>query len=190
MKTHLSGALLVLLLTFGALLASACGDDNSASDTASNAVDTVQDAASDAASSVASVAGAVVGTVTGGDEAEGSTTAGGSGASINAVEKDFSITLDPSSTASGKVTFNIDNQGATKHELVVIKTDLAPDQLPIKSDEPEVDEDKLDGIGEKEDIDPGSSATLSLNLEPGKYVVICNLPGHYKLGMHTALTVS
>ena len=36
----------------------------------------------------------------------------------------------------------------------------------------------------------GSSQDLKVNLAAGKYVLICNLPAHYKQGMHTAFTVT
>jgi uncharacterized cupredoxin-like copper-binding protein len=31
---------------------------------------------------------------------------------------------------------------------------------------------------------------LTLNLKKGRYVLICNIPGHYKSGMHADFTVS
>jgi len=75
---------------------------------------------------------------------------------------------------------------------VVFQTDLAEDQLPVKDDGNEVDEEGegLTAVDEQEDIAANSSATLTVDLQPGTYVVICNLPGHYKLGMHATLTVS
>jgi len=45
-------------------------------------------------------------------------------------------------------------------------------------------------IDEKEDIAKGATTTLSVTLEPGKYVFVCNLPTHYKLGMRAGFTVS
>ena len=48
----------------------------------------------------------------------------------------------------------------------------------------------LEPVDEVEDIAPGTSASLSLDLEPGTYAVICNLPGHYANGMHTTFAVS
>jgi uncharacterized cupredoxin-like copper-binding protein len=119
-----------------------------------------------------------------GSTASSSGTAGG----IGATEKDFAITLDSSSVASGNVTFNISNEGPSTHEFVVIQSDLAPDALPVKDGE--VEEDKVDGVGEQEDIAPGTTTPLSLDLQPGSYVVICNLPGHYEQGMYAGLTVT
>jgi uncharacterized cupredoxin-like copper-binding protein len=73
----------------------------------------------------------------------------------------------------------------------VFKTDLPPDQLPTNEDG-DVDEEGegVEAIDEVEDIAGGSDAELTVNLDAGSYVVICNLPGHYRQGMHAAFTVS
>jgi uncharacterized cupredoxin-like copper-binding protein len=122
-----------------------------------------------------------------GSSTQSSSTSGG----VGATEKDFAITLDSSTADAGSVTFDITNQGPSTHEFVVFKTDLAPDALPT-DDKGTVDEEGkgLKHIDEVEDIAAGSSQTLTTNLDPGNYVVICNLPGHYQQGMHAPLTVS
>jgi uncharacterized cupredoxin-like copper-binding protein len=116
-----------------------------------------------------------------------SSSAGGTGG-IPTTEKDFAIALGSSTATAGDVTFNISNEGPSAHEFVVVKSDLAPDALPVEDNE--VQEDKLDAIGEQEDIAPGTTADLTLTLEPGSYVVFCNITGHYEQGMHAGLTVS
>ena len=35
----------------------------------------------------------------------------------------------------------------------------------------------------------GQSKSESIDLKPGKYVFVCNIPGHYKDGMAGQLTV-
>lgn len=111
---------------------------------------------------------------------------------VKATEKDFNISLASSSVKSGKVTFEVTNSGPSTHEFVVFKTDLAAGQLPTSKAGTEVDESGqgVTHVDEIEDISSGSSKSLTVTLQPGKYVIICNLPGHYKLGMHSALTVS
>jgi len=91
-------------------------------------------------------------------------------------------------TRAGAVTFTVKNTGSVTHELVVIRTDLAEDQLPANAVEPgKVSEDG--SLGESGDVAAGTSADFTLTLAPGHYVLICNEPGHYTAGMHTALTV-
>src|SRR5437763_112186 len=35
----------------------------------------------------------------------------------------------------------------------------------------------------------GQTMTLAITLAPGHYAVVCNLPGHYRMGMHQDFTV-
>jgi uncharacterized cupredoxin-like copper-binding protein len=127
---------------------------------------------------------------TGGGSPSSTTEAPGGAGVVNATEKDFAIALDPSTTDSGQVSFEITNDGPSTHEFVVFKTDLAPDALPL-NDDGDVDEEGkgVTHLDEVEDIAAGSTESLDVSLDPGSYVVICNLPGHYKLGMHAPLTV-
>jgi uncharacterized cupredoxin-like copper-binding protein len=114
--------------------------------------------------------------------------------------EEWKITLNPSSLASGEVTFTINNQGEKDHEFVIVKTDLAPDALPTVADGPEagtVDEEGagIEAVDELEDIAAGSDGnTLTVNLAPGHYVVFCNVHDedliHYQKGMHTEFTVA
>jgi uncharacterized cupredoxin-like copper-binding protein len=115
---------------------------------------------------------------------------GGDGAGVSATVKDFAISLDRTDLTSGEVSFNIHNDGPSTHEFVVVKTDAAPDELPLNEAGDEVDEEQIDGVGEQEDIAASSDVTLSLTLDPGSYVVICNITGHYNQGMHAGFTVS
>ena len=103
-------------------------------------------------------------------------------------EKDFGIALEEASTPAGSTTFDITNDGPSTHEFVVFKTDLAQDALPV--DGSTVTEGTLDLVDEAEDIAPGVGTSLTVDLEPGSYVVICNIEGHYTAGMHAALTVT
>jgi uncharacterized cupredoxin-like copper-binding protein len=110
-------------------------------------------------------------------------------ASIAAVEKDGTITLDKSSASGGEVEFQIDNQGQLKHQFVIVKTDLDPAALPQVNGAVDEKADGLTVIKADDDIAPGAKATLSADLDSGKYVLICNVAGHYQLGMHAPLTV-
>jgi uncharacterized cupredoxin-like copper-binding protein len=122
---------------------------------------------------------------------------GGGGNSVDATLANFSIVVDSSAAKSGEVTFNIKNNGPSVHEFVVFKTDLAPNQLPTKDEGGVkiVDEEGqgIEPVDEVEDIANGATADLKVNLQPGKYLLVCNRSedgGHYILGMHAAFTVS
>jgi uncharacterized cupredoxin-like copper-binding protein len=104
---------------------------------------------------------------------------------------DFTITADPDSASAGEVTFDVTNDAEQTHEFVVFQTDLAPDQLPTEEGG-DVDEagEGVALVDEIEDIEGGSTQSLTVNLDAGSYVLICNLPGHYAQGMNTGFTVS
>jgi uncharacterized cupredoxin-like copper-binding protein len=106
------------------------------------------------------------------------------GNTVDASLKEWSITDKQQTVKAGKVTFNASNDGSAPHELVVLKTDKPAGDLGSGS---EVSE--KDSVGEVSDIQPGASGKKTLDLKPGKYVLICNLPGHYAQGMHTSLVV-
>ncbi len=113
---------------------------------------------------------------------------GGSGA-VKAEVKSYEIDT-ASSVSSGQVTFNVSNVTTDNetHEFVIVKTDLDSADLPVDADG-NVDEDQITVVDEVEDLEPGNSEDLTVNLDPGHYVIMCNVEGHYKQGMHTNLTV-
>ena len=116
---------------------------------------------------------------------------GGDEGAVSATLADFSITLDSDSAPAGDVTFDVTNDAQQTHEFVVFQTDLAEDQLPT-DDEGLVDEEGegVTLVDEIEDIAGGSSQSLTVNLDAGSYVLICNLPGHYQQGMHASFSAS
>ena len=95
--------------------------------------------------------------------------------------------IDHPSIAAGHIVFGIRNHAAMAHEFKVIKTDLAPDQLPVDAASAKASEDGK--VGELVDISAGATRKLALDLVPGKYVLICNVAGHYQLGMRVGLEV-
>ncbi|MEO8272538.1 MAG: sulfocyanin-like copper-binding protein [Chloroflexota bacterium] len=116
----------------------------------------------------------------------------GSSGGITAIETEYKIDLGADRAAPGPVTFHITNSGTLLHEFVVLKTESMGDQLPIASGGGEIDEEAagITVVDEVEDIAAGASADLDVTLEAGHYVVICNVAGHYQLGMHTDFTVA
>ena len=97
----------------------------------------------------------------------------------------------PSTVKAGQVTFHVTNSDSSDtHEFVIFKTDLAAGKLPLDSSN-NVDEtaQSLTKIGEIPDMAPGDVKTLTVTLQPGNYVAICNLPGHYQAGMYAGFTV-
>lgn len=100
------------------------------------------------------------------------------------------MTATPSTVKAGPVKIVAVNQSHDLvHEVIVIRQkDSAP--LPYDSKAQRVIEKQVDDLGEVSDLDPGKSGSLTVNLSPGKYLLICNQPEHYKSGMWTRLTVT
>ena len=92
--------------------------------------------------------------------------------------------------SAGRVTFEVNHaaSGDTEHEFVVLKTDMDDAHLPVHKGQ--VTESRFKKMGEVEDLARGSTKRLSLKLAPGHYVLICNRPGHYEMGMHTSFVVA
>ena len=103
---------------------------------------------------------------------------------------DYSIQPSRVTMKTGDIVFNINNQkGQVLHEFLVVKTGLPADQLPVGANS-QVDESQLNIVGQVAQIDLGQSAKLATTLAPGHYVLMCNIVGHYQLGMHADFTVT
>ena len=83
--------------------------------------------------------------------------------------------------------FGIRNHAGMAHEVKVIKTDVDADKLPIDGAAAKASE--AGKVGELLNIGAGASRKLVLDLTPGRYVIVCNIAGHYQLGMRVALEV-
>ena len=108
------------------------------------------------------------------------------------------LSADRTTVGHGAVSFLAVNGGNVNHELVVLP--LPETQIvgtrPIAGDA-RIDEG--DSLGEASNtcnegagngIAPGASSWVTLTLQPGRYELVCNLPGHYAAGMYTQLTVT
>ena len=111
-------------------------------------------------------------------------------AAVDVTLTTYGISLSTATVKAGSVTFNVKNDATDLvHEFVVVKTDLPADQLTLDA-EGNVAEDSLTVVDEIEDIEIGGGGELTVDLEAGHYVLICNVADHYKGGMHADLTVT
>ncbi len=108
----------------------------------------------------------------------------------------MNVAASPSSIPAGDVSFRVWNAGIMVHELVVLP--LPPNGVgtrTVGSDGRVSEEGNLGegsrtcGEGAGEGIAPGAAGWVILHLDPGRYELICNLPGHYAAGMFTELDV-
>jgi uncharacterized cupredoxin-like copper-binding protein len=82
-------------------------------------------------------------------------------------ESEFKIVAPTTSFKAGQITFEAKNVGKIPHDLAIKGTS---DKTAL--------------------IQPGGSATLSVNLKPGKYELYCTVPGHEAAGMRLNITVT
>jgi uncharacterized cupredoxin-like copper-binding protein len=111
--------------------------------------------------------------------------------SLSVTQKEFALGVSAGTVRSGSVPITVTNNGTIEHEFVAFKTELAETDLPLVADGSRIDE-KGSGIThldpEAEDVKPNTSKSITIVFAPGRYVLVCNLPAHYKQGMHVVLT--
>jgi uncharacterized cupredoxin-like copper-binding protein len=110
-----------------------------------------------------------------------------SGSQVVAELADNKITVNVPSVKAGKVKIGVRNLGTMEHSFEVLKTDVPQEKLPVDGPSAKAKEDGK--VGDIPSIPAGKSAAVTIDLVPGKYVFICNIAGHYQLGMHTGFTV-
>src|SRR5437773_12170422 len=108
-------------------------------------------------------------------------------AQVVAEMTDYRISVNVPSIKAGKIKIGVRNLAAMEHSFEVIKTELPPDKLPVDGASAKAKEDGK--VGEIKSLPAGKSGAVTVDLQPGKYVFICNIAGHYQLGMHTGFTV-
>jgi uncharacterized cupredoxin-like copper-binding protein len=115
------------------------------------------------------------------------------GSVVNVTLQEWAVVPDTLSVPAGSVTFNAENVGPMDpHELVIVRTDIPASDLPTREDGAFDEEaDGVEVVDEIEEFDVGTTESLTLDLEPGHYVLLCNLveeedgelEAHYQMGM-------
>jgi uncharacterized cupredoxin-like copper-binding protein len=121
----------------------------------------------------------------------------------------YFVRPDRTTVDAGKVTFAVTNVGKLYHEFIVYSNadDVAPGDLPVNAEDNEAELVEEDIVGEApyatppivpSDKKPGDAdhrirpegwgAELTVDLEAGKYILLCNLSGHYQRKQYTAFT--
>lgn len=113
------------------------------------------------------------------------------GMDMSGMKAPMGIKLSTAEAAAGEITFNAVNSSKNlEHEMVVAKLVDGMKSLPYKEGRGRVDENAPNmNLGEISELEPGEKSSLKITLEPGKYVLYCNVAGHYASGMWTLLTV-
>jgi uncharacterized cupredoxin-like copper-binding protein len=83
------------------------------------------------------------------------------------------VKADATSVKAGKVTFAVKNTGATTHGLAIVPA-------PAKAPGGMLDESAFAAKGKE--LAGGESDTVTADLKPGSYQLVCFLPGHFAAG--------
>ena len=84
--------------------------------------------------------------------------------------KEYAFTPSTITVDAGEVTFQVKNSGTEEHEFEIFQGETVVDEV--------------------ENLVPGLSRDLTVNLAAGDYTFVCALNGHDGLGMKGTLTVT
>jgi uncharacterized cupredoxin-like copper-binding protein len=112
----------------------------------------------------------------------------GGGPLVRITERDFKIKA-PKHIRAGQVRLRIHNAGPDTHELLLVR--VGKRSLPLRRDGMTVDEDALEPLHPVvvEGMERGHGDEVVVKLPPGRYVLFCNMAGHYLSGMHARVIV-
>lgn len=82
---------------------------------------------------------------------------------------------------AGKVTFAVTNRGQMTHWFGIMRAPAAVHGgTPVASAV----------LAKSQALSPGQNATVTAKLAPGRYELVCLIPGHYMAGQHQMITVT
>ena len=118
----------------------------------------------------------------------GSSASAAGGRVVSVEERDFQISVSRHTIPPGLVVFRVHNNGPDAHELIVVRDhgtiELRPDGMTVN------EEGLAKQIqGSLEPGPAGDTRYLRVRLRPGRYMLLCNMYGHYMGGMHSVLVV-
>ena len=104
---------------------------------------------------------------------------------------EFKVGLSATTFPPGHQAVTISNPGTVPHEMLVFRSDLDASAYPLDAAGNIIEDGPgITLVSDGENIEPGGTQTRTIDLTiPGKYVFVCNLPGHFKAGMFTQVTV-
>ena len=99
------------------------------------------------------------------------------------------LKLSSNTARAGKVTFVVTNTSKDVVHEVVILPYKDGQALPYSDKDMRIDEEAAGHLGEVSELEAGKSGSVTLDLKPGKYLLVCNIAGHYMNGMWEIVTL-
>ena len=122
---------------------------------------------------------------------------GGTPGGTSSYGRMMTVMASPTSVPAGEVSFRVWNAGTIVHELVVMPMPPGgPGSRPVGTDGKVSEDGSLGeasnscGEGAGAGIEPGASSWVTLQLAPGRYELMCNIAGHYAMGMFTEIDIT
>ena len=123
----------------------------------------------------------------GGESEDGDVISNDVSGSVN----EWSVGVNANEAYAGDVKFTMTNAGTIPHEFIIVKTDYKPGEIPLgENNRFDEEGEGIEAIGEIPEWAVGTTESVTLNLKPGAYQLLCNIAGHYKNGMYVPFTVT
>jgi len=124
------------------------------------------------------------------EEARADAAAAATGGPATGELSEWKVAMNRKTAEAGEVTFWIANKGTMEHEFLVVRTDYPDGEIPLDGDHFSEDAEGVTVVDEIPEFEVGLIKELKIELAPGAYQLLCNIPNHYKNGMHVAFTVT
>ncbi|MBG1231390.1 sulfocyanin-like copper-binding protein [Aestuariivirga litoralis] len=100
------------------------------------------------------------------------------------------VAVNPKLATPGAVRLDVTNLASSLvHEVQVARITDESQVLTYDQSRNKVDTEGLEILGSVAEIMPSKSASLIIDLSPGKYLLFCNVAGHYMAGMWAIIEV-
>lgn len=102
------------------------------------------------------------------------------------------ITLDHDKAYAGPVSFDIRNKTDEPLDVVLLKTNLPVDEIPITNGQVDFTNSTVERVGylATSPMAAGGQETITRDLRPGNYVLMSYVPGKIDMAQKQAFTVS
>jgi len=111
----------------------------------------------------------------------------GSSGQVTVRSTEFKFSASEIDASAGKLKVTLDNTRATiAHEFVLLKTSADPASLKPGADG-KISE--AASVGEVSELKAGLASSTTFDLKAGRYLFVCNIPGHFLSGMHGVILV-
>jgi len=103
------------------------------------------------------------------------------------------IAPDVSKMPAGAITFDVTNAGQIPHEIEIfpVADDLKIADIPVAGERAQMASVGSVEVGEieEDELVAGARIAATFQLEPGRYLLVCNIEGHFESGMVTEFEV-